>query len=254
MLLAVYRQSLKEFTRFMRYSPWILLAFLSALLAIFWKHVSPDTSQSNQYTGILVFYTFRIGALTGAVLATSILNAEVEQKTIVYLLTKPVPRWQLLLGRYLACSTAVSIVSIVAVLSAAFGVYGLSFLSHSLLLHDLFAVVLGSFAYCAFFTLMSVLTNRSLIINLLIAFGWEVMVPSLPGTAYMYSILTYMMGIHLGKSSATIDLSLFSNVGTNHNFSLAMCIFVLSTIAVVCIVVGAVVFGVTEFIPKEQAA
>lgn len=253
-LYAVFRQALKEYLRINRIVPLLLLAMVSALLAVFWKSVSSSSHLSDQYTGILVFYGFRIGALVGALVATNILNAEIDQKTIVYLLTRPIPRWQLLIGRYLACSVVVSAVNIVAILSAAMGVYGLGGLKHGVVFTDMAAVALGCLAYCGVFTLISVFSNRSLIINLLIAFGWEVMVPSLPGTAYLYSILTYMMGMHLGRSSSSVDLSLLSNLVTSHDISLIQCVVVLGGIAVVTAGIAAAVFSVSEFIPKEQAA
>ncbi len=254
MLFAVYRQSLKEFTRFMKFSPWIILAVLGALLAVFFRSVSAATNASDQFTVIVIFYTFRIGTLAAAILATNILNAEVEQKTIVYLLTRPIPRWTLLLGRYLACFTAVSIVSVVAVISTGLGVFGTGAFHHHVVWLDCLAAIFGSLAYCGFFLLMSVLSNRSLIINLLVAFGWEITVPSLPGTAYLFSILTYMLGIHLGNKNTNLSLAAFSNLVTNHNFSIVTCLAVLAGVAAVCAGIATVVFSVSEFIPKEQAA
>ncbi len=66
------------------------------------------------------------------------------------------------------------------------------------------AVILGSVTYCSVFTLLSVATNRALIIGLVYVFLWEGAVTSIfRGTNYL-SIRAYTMGlgVDLGDTNA----------------------------------------------------
>ncbi len=63
----------------------------------------------NNLTSVIVFqFTMIILAL---VFATGTITQEVEQKTIVYLMTRPIPRWRILLMKFLA-STLVTVTTV----------------------------------------------------------------------------------------------------------------------------------------------
>jgi ABC-type transport system involved in multi-copper enzyme maturation permease subunit len=54
--------------------------------------------------------------ILAVVFGTGAITQEMEQKTIVYLLTRPVPRWRILIAKYLAVWISISATSVLAVL------------------------------------------------------------------------------------------------------------------------------------------
>lgn len=188
----LFGYQLKEYLRLRRMMVWIIvaLALLGATLAF--RHVNPDQSKTDAYVLLSSVIVFRLLALAAAILATGVVSQEVEQKTIVYLLTRPVPRWRYLIGRTAAAMVVtflVALLSAVAVSLAIFG--GLS----QLFFNDIPALAAGAAAYVALFTLFSLLVNRAMIVCLLFAFGWELAIPNLGGDIYLLSINSYLTAI-----------------------------------------------------------
>ena len=110
---AIFGQALREYLRPRRLIPWLLLAVLCAVLAFFWGNLNRESTMAGRYAMVSSMLVFRLLALMSAIFTTAIVTQEVEQKTIVYLLTRPVPRWKLLLMRYLASVLVVAVISII---------------------------------------------------------------------------------------------------------------------------------------------
>lgn len=256
MLLPVFKKSVKESFRFWRIAPWILLAVASWGAAIFVRTVSSSDSKVTQYAIATAFISLHIVALAAAVFSASILSAEVEQKTIVYLLTRPIARWVLLLGRWLGTTCAVIVVGWLSVAAAGLGVYGPSFVGQAAFQRDLIGVALGAAAYTSVFMLSSMFVNRAMLLNLLLAFGWELSVPALPGSAYRLSIFTYMFNIHLGptREGASRFPDFLSGLVQGDPMSLWYCAGILLAVCAVAVGISLVWFSVFEYLPKEQGA
>lgn len=195
MINAVFTQALREYLRFRRLVPWMLLSLLCLLLAAMWQHLDKGASSVDRYALVSSILVFKLLALASAIFTTAIVSQEVEQRTIVYLLTRPVPRWQLLLVRYLASVVVVTLLGIFASVLSSMGAYGGGFASNPLLGRDALALFVGALAYGALFLMVSLLFNRALIICTLFAFGWESSVPSLPGDIYRLSVYSYLQPI-----------------------------------------------------------
>ena len=198
---------------------------------------------------------YRVLALASAILTNWIVSAEVEKKTIVYLLTRPIPRWALLLGRYLASVTMVTFVGILCLIGVSLGTYSQLLPSGSQSLSSIEAIVLGSFAYGALFLTLSLLLNRSMLVSLLFAFGWEASIPNLPGTAYWFSIFTHLITVaHRGKAPPVnnkLDLLTVSlNAG---KLTMFQSVSVLIGIIVVALGIGVLLFSNFEYVPREDA-
>ncbi|MGE0688108.1 MAG: ABC transporter permease, partial [Dehalococcoidia bacterium] len=138
--------------------------------------------------------------LTALLLGTSALGDEFEDGTAVYLLTKPIPRWQILLPKLVASwLITAAIVLLSTVIS------GLIALEDSTKLAQGYglAVILGSLAYCCVFVLLSVSTNRALVFGLVYVFLWEGVITTIfDGTSYL-SIRQYTMGLGADLADAS---------------------------------------------------
>jgi ABC-type transport system involved in multi-copper enzyme maturation permease subunit len=155
------------------------------------------------YGHIVALYDVRnVVPLCALFFAASLIADEVEGKTLTYLITRPVPRPAILLGKFAAyVVTALVFVWPVTVvtfflLATARGTDGLS-ARVGVLFQDLGVLALGLLAYGALFTLLGVLVRRPVIPGLLFLYGWELVVfvpghlPRFTVTAYLRSLLSH---------------------------------------------------------------
>jgi ABC-2 type transport system permease protein len=253
MLGTVFRQSLRENLRLNRLLPWILLSVLAWCLGLVYSHFGAHESLVDRYGNLSYLVVFRILALASAIMTSTIVSAEVEQKTIVYLLTRPVPRWVLLLGRYLACSLVVALATGCAALSASIGIFGFDFSQNPLLLRDLAAISLGALSYCGLFLLISLLFNRAMLICILFGFGWESSVPNMPGSVYYISIYSHLQAIaHHQIDDSNRRIALVSGSLNGNNLTPIISVPVLLGVIAVTVGLGLWIFSSFEFVPRED--
>lgn len=247
-------QALKEFLRVRRLLPWILLAGLTFLLGSVWHVLSPNSPQVDQYAQVSAILVFRVLGLASAIYTTAIISQEVEQKTVVYLLTRPVERWKLLMTRYLASAIVVALIGVGSTIALSIAVY--HGFGNPLFVKDVEAMIIGAFAYGALFLFVSLLFNRSMLICLLFVFGWETSVPNMPGELYRLSIFSYLQSIAEHPQSQALGRSLMALVsgtlGTN-TVSSGTAITTLVVVMALGLAASAWWFTHFEYVPREDA-
>lgn len=250
---AIFWQAIRDYYRLRRFLPWMFLGLLCLAIAMFWNWLQDGASAQVSYSNVSSIFVFHILPLASAIYTTAIISQEVEQKTIVYLLTRPVPRWKLLLLRYLASALVVSTIAIVCAVCATIGAYH-GFGSNPLLVKDCAALVVGAFAYGAFFLLLSLMFNRAMIICLLFAFGWETAIPNMPGQMYLVSIVGYLQGIAQHPSQGQNKLLGFLSSSNGDNTLSAGTAYA-SMFALVAVMAGLGAWWFTnfEYLPREDA-
>jgi ABC-2 type transport system permease protein len=146
----------------------------------------------------LLFIRFIVPVL-GVFYGTSLIADEVEDKTITYLFTRPIPRRAVLLGKYLAylaCTVLLVLPSVMLVffliVPTGGGSIGAAFPS---LLADLGMLVVGLAAYGAVFALVGTRLKRPLVVGLVFAFGWEPAVLLFPGYLKRLTVAYYMQAL-----------------------------------------------------------
>lgn len=102
------------------------------------------------------------------IIGTGVLGAEIDDGTVVHILTKPLPRWQIVLPK-LAVATGVSAATV------AIPLYVAGVLAHSVRLGLALAAAsaLGALAYSALFLALSLLTRRPVLLGLVYVLIWE---------------------------------------------------------------------------------
>ncbi|MFY1704280.1 ABC transporter permease [Micromonospora sp. WMMA1923] len=102
------------------------------------------------------------------IVGTGVLGAEIDDGTVVHILTKPLPRWQIVLPK-LAVATGVSAATVAVPL------YVAGVLAHSvrLGLGLVAAAALGALAYSALFLALSLVTRRPVLLGLVYVLIWE---------------------------------------------------------------------------------
>lgn len=251
----VFQHAFTEFFRAKRVLVWVLVAFGLFLAGRSFVGISAGRATVDTYSTLSSLLLFRLLPLASAIFSSGVISQEIEQKTIVYLLTRPVPRAQLLILRTLASALVVSIVTIIAAIALSFSVFGSGALSNPILYRDFKAIIVGSLAYGSLFVLISLIINRSMIVSLLFAFAWETSVPNMPGSVYLLSVSSYLTAIAQRPSAgvATNPLGFVaSRLGTNMLRADVGWVAMVGMI-LFCVCLGAWWFTKFEYLPREDA-
>ncbi|MBS1724608.1 MAG: ABC transporter permease subunit [Armatimonadetes bacterium] len=188
----VFQTALRDMVRPQRVAAWAAVTGIVFLISRVWAMLAADLGAAESFGRVEQVVVLRVIALAAAVFGTMVVSQEVEQKTIVYLITRPVPRWSLALGRMLAATVVGGVVAIAAEFAASLAVVGPANVVDPRFWQDLLVLFVGVAAYTGFFVFLSLVVARSLVLSLLFAFGWETFVPNMPGDMYYVSILTYL--------------------------------------------------------------
>jgi ABC-2 type transport system permease protein len=233
--------------------PWIVIALLGMLLTAIWHKLSPGTeiTPNDRYVNVVNLLVYRTLPLASAIYTTMVLSQEVEQKTIVYLLTRSTPRAQLLIGRWLATVAAVVTVSVLGMGLCIAGAGGVTLP----IWRDLMAVLLGAVAYGSLFLMVTMVFNRALMICVLFAFGWESTVPNLPTGIQQLSILSHMQAVaaHPDTLGGKKFLEAIAGIAGQNDLSPLSSALKLGIFSVVMVAVATYWFKTHEFIPREDA-
>ena len=137
--------------------------------------------------------------LLGVFYGTSLIADEVDDKTITYLFTRPIPRRAVLIGKYLAYLACTILLVLPSVMLVFFlivptggGSIGAAFPS---LAADLAMLAIGLAAYGAVFALVGTTLKRPLVVGLVFAFGWEPAVLLFPGYLKRLTVAYYMQAL-----------------------------------------------------------
>jgi ABC-type transport system involved in multi-copper enzyme maturation permease subunit len=146
----------------------------------------------------LLYIRFIIPVL-GVFYGTALIADEVEDKTITYLFTRPIPRAAVLLGKYFAYLVCTSLLILPSVVLVYFlivpiggGSIGAAFPS---LVKDLGMLVIGLAAYGAVFALVGTRLKRPLVAGLVFCFGWEPGVLLFPGYLKRATVAYYLQAL-----------------------------------------------------------
>ena len=210
----MFRISLRLLTSRRRLLLILLLAALPiGLAALVSATLGEDESSNEEFINILLDGLLIAGILPiiTMVQATAAFGNELEDRTLGYLVMKPVSRMRIVMPKLLASivvSAPVLIVSGVgATLLAASG------LGAALVVLDgdaratiavAVALLAGAFTYSAIFTWAGLLTTRALAFGLIYVFLWEGLIPYLGGIRYL-SVRTYTLTILHGLDDKTFE-------------------------------------------------
>ncbi len=150
--------------------------------------------------GILIWLLFVrfIVPVLGLFYGTSLIADEVDDKTITYLFTRPIPRAAVVLGKYfsyLACVVLLVLPSVVVVYFLIVPIGGQIGAAFPSLVEDLGMLIIGLASYGALFALVGAWLKRPLIAGLVFAFAWETTVLSIPGYLKRLSVAYYLQAL-----------------------------------------------------------
>ena len=202
---------------------------------------------------IWVFYLRFTVPVLGVFYGTSLIADEVEDKTITYLFTRPIPRGAVLVGKYLAylvCTIFVVLPSVMLVYLLVVpmrGSLGGSFID---LVKDLILLALGLAVYGAVFAFIGARFKRPLLVGLIFVFGWEQAALAFPGYLKKLTVAYYLQALvpHAMPSEGVMNLiqSLFRDTP-----SLVVSVFWLLVILGVSLWFAAVTVDRKEYVLEQ---
>jgi ABC-type transport system involved in multi-copper enzyme maturation permease subunit len=200
----------------------------------------------------LMFVRFCVPVLA-VFYGTSLIADEVEDKTITYLFSRPIPREAVLIGKYLAylaCTVFVVLPSVILMwllIVPIGGTLGAGFID---LLKDLVVLALGLVVYGAVFALAGARLKRPLLIGLIFVFGWENFAMAVPGNLKRLTVAYYLQGLvpHAMPNDSAVSLlqSIFLT-----NPGLGESLFSLAVIEVVCLWLAARSVARREYVLEQ---
>lgn len=244
----LFQHALREYFRPRRLWPWLVLAGFCFLMARLWGTYAANATPEETYLQVSGLVVFRILGLASAIFVTSIVSQEVEQKTITYLLTRPIARWKIIVARFAATVMVVFAIAAVCAVATSLGATGS--LGNPKLVSDLLGLALGALAYCALFLLITLVINRPMTICLLFVFGWETVTSAMPGDLYRAAIISYLAAIS-GRSKS--GPGLLPQTLDPHELTLVPSLLGLTVFALAILALSAAWFSYFEFVPREDA-
>ncbi len=145
----------------------------------------------------LLYIRFVVPVL-GVFYGTSLIADEVDDKTITYLFTRPIPRAAVMFGKYvayLACTVLLVLPSVVLVFFLVAPLGGSVAESFPAMVEDLGMLAAGLAAYGAVFAFVGAQLKRPLVIGLVFAFGWEPAVLLFPGYLKRLTVAYYLQAL-----------------------------------------------------------
>ena len=180
---------------------FVVLGLLPVVLSIIVKvTVNPRADDvMGVFTQILmVFYLQFYVVVLSLFYGTSIGAEEVEGRTLPYLVTRPLSKPGIVLGKTAAYVWLMFLMVTVNLFLSYFiiNIENLGDASlYVMFLRFVGALLLGIVAYTAFFTFLGVFLKRAILIGLAFGFGWENVIQFFPGTTQKFSIVHYLKSL-----------------------------------------------------------
>jgi ABC-type transport system involved in multi-copper enzyme maturation permease subunit len=199
----------------------VVLAIALRVISVLYSsgfHINGAMAGGGTIFGMMIWllYIRFIVPVLGVFFGTALIADEVDDKTITYLFTRPIPRSAVLLGKYLAylvCTGLLILPSVVLVyfliVPIAGGSVGAAFPS---LVKDLGMLVVGLAAYGAVFALVGTRLKRPLVAGLVFAFGWEPGVLLFPGYLKRATVAYYLQALVTHEMPQDSAISLLMQV------------------------------------------
>ncbi len=179
---------------------WLAALWLApAALALWWRIYeggAPERFLEHLAMAVLLqFFSLGLALYFGV----SAVRDEIEDRTIVYLLVRPVSRWAVLGGKILAAALLVAIWLVVAaavghLVAWVGGEEGFSVFLVRLARHALVLAAAG-LVYSGLFALFGVIFEKPFIPAVIFAMGWEATVTNLPGGLPKITIMYYLKSL-----------------------------------------------------------
>jgi ABC-type transport system involved in multi-copper enzyme maturation permease subunit len=177
---------------------FILLGLLPVALMVIVRLVDASSAPDFFSKVMLSLYFQLLIPVLALFFGSTIVNEELDNKTLVYLTVAPVPRRAVILGKYLAAFLLLLLIVgsgfLLSFLAAAANRLGRAAAWEELGVF-LGTSVLALFCYSTLFTLAGTFMKKSILIGLFFVFGWESVVQYFPGVTQKFTIIHWIKSL-----------------------------------------------------------
>ena len=181
--------------------PAVLLALCGAVRLL----AGPDPTVSVALLGGFALGT--VVPLLGLIAGAGAIGPEIDDGSIVYLMSKPLSRHSIVLSKL---AVAVAVVTVAAAVPTLLAGVVLSGTAGGLAAGYALGAGVAGLAYCALFVLLAILTRNAVVVGLIYVLIWESLVGSFVPGAQVLSIQQWALAVTekvLGSSAATLGVS-----------------------------------------------
>ena len=133
--------------------------------------------------------------LVALVFGTAALGSELDDGTAVHVLTKPIPRWAIVVPKVAVAGGLTALLLVPSTILAGVLIGGTSATQLGITFAFAAAVLVGSFVYSAIFVALSAATSRGLVIGLAYSLLWEGLLSGALKGTQLFSVREYIRGI-----------------------------------------------------------
>jgi ABC-2 type transport system permease protein len=194
----------------------LLLLLLPAVLLLLCGAVrllaGPDTGVSVGVLGSFALGT--VVPLLGLIGGAGSIGPEIDDGSIVYLMSKPLSRHSIVLSKL---AVAVAVVTVVAAVPTLLAGLVMSGTGEGLAVGYGIGAGVAGLAYCALFVLLAIVTRNAVVVGLIYVLIWESLVGSFVPGAQVLSIQQWALAITekvIGSSGGTLGVSSAVSFGT----------------------------------------
>ena len=217
---ALVRLTLADLLRTKRAVLGAVVLLAPVVFALYWSFAEHMTGDALYQWGIIfirAYLNFTIPFL--ALLAgATLISTDRESQTLVYLLTRPVPRWKIALVKFLTAA-ALCIVALAASMAVAFGAVALHFHGvpipsqpHPVLEALPYALTLGGvgaaamIVYLALFFLAGMALKRPIVLGVIFIIFWEGLIGYMKGIIRFATVVHYLRSLAIDVTEKTVSL------------------------------------------------
>ncbi|GIH29155.1 ABC transporter permease [Acrocarpospora phusangensis] len=150
---------------------WLLALLPVALIAI--AVLLRLIGAGHESTTVTLMETFAIGAilpLLGLIAGTGVIAPEIEDGTIIHLLSKPIPRHRIMVTKFAVAASLMVVFAGVPTFLAGYLMIGTE---ANVAAGFALGAAIGGIAYAAVFLLVGVLTKHAVVVGIIYALVWE---------------------------------------------------------------------------------
>ncbi|MEV0459980.1 ABC transporter permease [Catellatospora methionotrophica] len=179
---------------------WLLLPMPLILIGITAIGLAFDAPAIDLTDGVLIGLGVAvILPLVSLIVGTGVLGSEIDDGTVVHILTKPIPRSRIILAKLAVAATVSAVTTAVPMFVAAAMVGGVK-----LGLGFALACAAGAVVYSALFLALSVLTRRPVLLGLLYVVIWEGLLSNVVMGTRTVSVQHYVLEFASELSGSTL--------------------------------------------------
>ncbi len=230
----------------------VIISFVIKFALIFSEHGEIQEIQGIYiFTNIIMaFYLQFLILVLALFFGTSVCSEELEGKNLTYLVTRPIPKMSIILGKY-AAYTILAILMTVAGVVISFVILNLGdlldFSLYKILLKDIAVLSLGLMCYMAFFTFFGTFLKKSIMFGLIFSFGWENVIQYFPGSTQRFAIAHYLKSLLPAPTTGRFAFLIFRLEPTSPLIS----VFMLFLITAVFLTLACLLFSYKEYILED---